>query len=72
MSFRVAVFTTEAGNALVKETLRLLLERIPDSQILVLERVRQRSPTTIAKSQFRNLRVHGWRWIDYQGRNVLN
>lgn len=71
MSFRIAVFTTEASSALVLETLSALLERLPDSEILVLERVRQRTAQAIAKSQIKNLRIHGWRWIDYQGRIVL-
>jgi peptidoglycan/xylan/chitin deacetylase (PgdA/CDA1 family) len=72
MSFRVVVFTTDASSALVRETLSGLLERLPDCEIMVLERARQRTAVAVAKSQFKNLKIHGWRWIDYQGRNVLS
>lgn len=69
-AFSFVVFTaTEMVS--VRQSIASLLEHFPTAQITVLQHAPQKSVKQLLRSQQRNLKRHGWRWIPYQSGEVV-
>jgi len=70
MPKRIVVFTGHLDVPLRKAIVEIDAD-IPDLSWLILIHAPARSAAKLARSQWRNLRRNGWRWIPYQAGNVL-
>ncbi|MGD8277835.1 MAG: polysaccharide deacetylase family protein [Gemmatimonadota bacterium] len=70
MPNRIVVFTGRLDYPLRKAIVEIDAV-VPDVSWLVLIHAPTRSVRKLARSQWRNLKRNGWRWIPYQARNVL-
>jgi peptidoglycan/xylan/chitin deacetylase (PgdA/CDA1 family) len=48
-----------------------LADQYPDCQFSVLVHAPRKSAATLLRNQWKNLRRHGWRWIPYQGVEIV-
>lgn len=71
VSTKLAVFTSLPITHQVRTILDEVLRRFADAEVLVLAHAPQRSLAALRRSQVRNLKYHGWRWIPYQVENAL-
>jgi peptidoglycan/xylan/chitin deacetylase (PgdA/CDA1 family) len=70
MSRRIVVFTGDLSFA-VRAGIVEIDRAIPDLEWLVLVHAPSKTPTVLARNQWRNLKRNGWRWIPYQAGEVL-
>src|SRR5438067_10620788 len=70
MSFRVVVFTADLAPHVVRTLTKLLADQ-RDLDLLILHHSPQKSMHRLLRSQVRNLRKHGWRWLPYQGKELI-
>ena len=56
----------------VRQSIRALMEAFPAARIVVLQHSPQKSVQQLIKSQQRNFKRHGWRWIPYQGLEIVD
>lgn len=71
MSFRIVVYTAAARSHTVERTVAELARRNPDAEVLVLEHRPPKPAAMLLRSQWRNLKRHGWRWIPYQSAELV-
>lgn len=71
MTTKLAIFTSLPITYQVRTILEEVLQRFADVEVLVLAHAPQRSLAALRRSQVRNLKYHGWRWIPYQLENAL-
>ncbi len=68
---RIAVFTGDLSYAVRKGILEVD-GAVPDLQWLVIVHAPPRRPAALLRSQWRNIKRNGWRWIAYQAREIFD
>jgi peptidoglycan/xylan/chitin deacetylase (PgdA/CDA1 family) len=56
----------------VRWTVASLAERYPHFDFTVLLHAPKKSPRTLLRNQWRNVKRHGWRWIPYQAAEIVS
>lgn len=67
---RIAIFTAELGYS-VRKGIVALADAIQGSELLIVVHRPKKSLRQLVRSQWRNLRRNGWRWIPYQFGDAL-
>jgi peptidoglycan/xylan/chitin deacetylase (PgdA/CDA1 family) len=49
-----------------------LAERYPECKFAIVIHAPRKAPSQLLRNQWRNLKRHGWRWIPYQGQEILS
>jgi len=67
---RIIIFTASLDFN-VRWNVMTIAERYPEYGLAVLLHAPGKKPAQLVRNQWRNLRRHGWRWVPYQGGEIL-
>jgi len=67
---KIVVFTGAMSSYSVRKGIAELMRQFPAIDWLVCEHQPSRPVSKLVRSQIRNVRKHGWRWIPYQAADL--
>ena len=67
---RVVVFTASTAFS-VRKGIVEIVDRVGNIRVMVCQQVKPRTISGIVRSQWKNLKKHGWRWIPYETASII-